>query len=55
MLLRRCYHTDACILCIFTSCCSSETLRVMPADVIVLEGILVLHMGEVRQLMNMKV
>ncbi|KAL4430783.1 hypothetical protein ABPG75_006039 [Micractinium tetrahymenae] len=34
---------------------SSETRRVMPADVIVLEGILVLHMEEIRPMLNMKV
>ena len=34
---------------------SSETRRVMPADVIVLEGILVLHMEEIRAMLNMKV
>ena len=34
---------------------SSETRRVMPADVVVLEGILVLHMEEIRSLLNMKV
>jgi len=35
--------------------CSTETRRVLPADVVVLEGILVLHMEEIRQLLNMKV
>ncbi|KAL4420365.1 hypothetical protein ABPG77_002305 [Micractinium sp. CCAP 211/92] len=34
---------------------SSETRRVLPADVIVLEGILVLHMEEIRAMLNMKV
>ncbi len=27
----------------------------MPADVVVLEGILVLHMEEIREMLNMKV
>ncbi|PRW58534.1 uridine kinase chloroplastic [Chlorella sorokiniana] len=34
---------------------SCETRRVMPADVVVLEGILVLHMEEIREMLNMKV
>ncbi|PSC68860.1 uridine kinase chloroplastic [Micractinium conductrix] len=49
------HHFDVPVYNFTTHSRSSETLRVMPADVIVLEGILVLHMGEVRQLMNMKV
>ena len=34
---------------------SNETRRVDPADVVIVEGILVLHMPEVRDLLNMKV
>ena len=32
-----------------------ETRRVEPSDVVILEGILVLHMQAVRQLLNMKI
>jgi len=34
---------------------SSETRRVEPADVVIIEGIMVLHMEEVRQMLNMKI
>jgi uridine kinase len=34
---------------------SRETRRVPPADVIIIEGILVLHMEELREGLNMKV
>ena len=34
---------------------SSETLRVLPADVVIIEGILVLHMEEIRDMLNMKI
>lgn len=34
---------------------SSETRRVPPADVVILEGILVLHVQEVRDMLNMKI
>lgn len=34
---------------------STETRRAEPADVIVVEGILVLHMEPVRSMLNMKV
>ncbi|KAI3433695.1 hypothetical protein D9Q98_003504 [Chlorella vulgaris] len=34
---------------------STETRRVPPADVVIIEGILVLHMEEIRSLLNMKV
>lgn len=34
---------------------SSETRRVPPADVVIIEGILVMHMAEVRELCNMKI
>lgn len=32
-----------------------ETRRVEPADVVIVEGILVLHMEAVRQMLNMKI
>ena len=34
---------------------SEETRYVQPADVVILEGIMVLHMPEVREMLNMKV
>lgn len=34
---------------------SPETRRVEPADVVIVEGIMVLHMEEVRQMLNMKI
>jgi uridine kinase len=34
---------------------AAEPQRVMPADVIIIEGILVLHMEEIRELLNMKI
>ena len=34
---------------------STETLRVLPADVVIIEGILVLHMEEIRDMLNMKI
>ena len=34
---------------------STAKRRVEPADVIIVEGIMVLHMPEVRELLNMKV
>ena len=34
---------------------SAETRRVPPADVVIIEGILVLHMPEVRDMLNMKI
>ena len=34
---------------------SSQTRRVVPADVVIIEGILVLHMEEIRGLLNMKI
>ena len=34
---------------------SSETRRVEPADVVIIEGIMVLHMAEVRDMLNMKI
>eukprot|EP00887_Chlorella_sp_A99_P005349 scaffold1.g5349.t1 len=34
---------------------SMETRRVMPAEVVVLEGILVLHMEKIRNMLNMKI
>jgi uridine kinase len=40
----------------FTRHCRAETTRrVDPADVIIVEGILVLHIEEIRQRLNMKV
>jgi uridine kinase len=35
--------------------CRSETRLIQPADVVVIEGILVLHMEEIRDMLNMKV
>lgn len=34
---------------------SKETRRVEPADVVIIEGIMVLHMPEVRRMLNMKI
>lgn len=34
---------------------STETRRVEPADVVIIEGIMVLHMKEVREMLNMKI
>lgn len=34
---------------------AQETRRVEPADVVIIEGILVLHMESVRNLLNMKI
>lgn len=34
---------------------AQETRRVEPADVVIIEGILVLHMESVRKLLNMKI
>lgn len=34
---------------------STETRRVEPADVVIVEGILVLHMDDVREMLNMKI
>eukprot|EP01023_Acetabularia_acetabulum_P015594 TRINITY_DN17615_c1_g1_i3.p1 TRINITY_DN17615_c1_g1~~TRINITY_DN17615_c1_g1_i3.p1 ORF type:complete len:514 (+),score=71.49 TRINITY_DN17615_c1_g1_i3:228-1544(+) len=34
---------------------AKETVRVDPADVVIMEGILVLHMEQVRELLNMKI
>lgn len=34
---------------------SSDTRRVEPADVVIIEGIMVLHMKEVREMLNMKI
>ena len=34
---------------------SAETRRVLPADVVVIEGILVLHMEKIRGMLNMKI
>jgi uridine kinase len=34
---------------------STESRRVEPADVVIIEGILVLHIKEIRSLLNMKI
>ena len=34
---------------------SAETRRVEAADVVIIEGIMVLHMKEVREMLNMKI
>ena len=34
---------------------SSATRRVEPADVVIIEGIMVLHVAEVREMLNMKI
>lgn len=34
---------------------SKETRRVEPADVVIIEGIMVLHIPEVRKMLNMKI
>lgn len=34
---------------------SKETRRVEPADVVIIEGIMVLHMPEVKKMLNMKI
>ena len=34
---------------------STETRRVPPADVVIIEGIMVLHMEEIRNMLNMKI
>ncbi|KAK9820274.1 hypothetical protein WJX72_008479 [[Myrmecia] bisecta] len=48
-------HVDVPIYDFTTHQRSSETQLVQPADVIIMEGIMVLHMPEVRELLNMKI
>ena len=53
--LRRNHSYDIPIYDFATHKRSTETRKVLPADVIIMEGILVLHMEEIRSMLNMKI
>ncbi len=53
--LQRMQQVDVPIYDFVTHQQSSETRRVEPADVVIIEGIMVLHMAEVRNMLNMKI
>ena len=53
--LQRMQHVDVPIYDFITHQRSSNTRRVEAADVVIIEGIMVLHMKELREMLNMKI